>query len=94
MKKRNPDIDDYFSYRHYQYLSDNYLYSLKRDPETISEIIYENFGETEIFIFEEYLVKKRSLKTIALDLGFSYSYTRQILFRSREKLNLILNTYK
>ncbi len=90
MKKRHPDLENYFKFKYYTNLADGHLNQLINDPETIGDILNDKFDDVEIFIFEEYLIKKRSLKSISNDLNYTYSYTRQILYRSREKLNILL----
>ncbi len=91
MKNRHPDLEYYFKYRYYTNLADESLQHLEHDPDFIHEIITTKFNDVEIYIFNEYLVKQRSLKSIASELNYTYSYTRQILFRAREKLNLLLD---
>lgn len=90
MKDRHPDINRYFSIRQEYSKADILQRELIHDLKVIEAIITKNFSETEKYIFEEHLVKQRSIKIIAQELNYTYSYTRQLLLRARDKLSYLL----
>ncbi len=94
MKDRHPDINRYFSICQEYNKADRLQKELLHDIKDIELIINKNFSVTEKYIFEEHLVKRRSIKIIALELNYTYSYTRQLLLRARDKLSYLLYLYK
>ncbi len=94
MKDRHPDINRYFSIRQEYHQADALQNELIHEISVIESIIGTNFSATEKYIFEEHLVKRRSIKIIALELNYTYSYTRQLLLRARDKLSYLLYLHK
>ncbi len=94
MKQRHSDIDLYFKYRQNLQDAKSCADQLQTSVYLIEHLIEYHFTVKEKYIFEEHLIHKRSLKEIAGEISYSYGYTRQLLLRSRNKLDCLLDEHK
>lgn len=90
------DIKDllkrYFKNRFYENeieANNNYFKQVGFNKLFFDEYTLKELTDLEKKILEEHIEKKKSLKKIAVELNYSYSYTRRVYLESTDKLKII-----
>ncbi len=90
MESKKSIISKYISYQRNLYDLKLNLDILNVNIEDIDLFIKDNFSEIEKYIFIEHYVKQKTLNTIATEINYSYSYTRQIATKCKNKIDIFI----